>query len=279
MRSILDEEICNKAAKLLVEGLTIGTFIRGVCGLWADGRQPAGIDAIYRIKGEKRTGRPIGATLYSSEFVEMLDPDMISPSVREAALNPHTLAARLGSICFIRAPIKPSLVDSLPDLLVSRTYNGIYWVQNWLPEGCRSTETWLKVLRRMSIRLPVATSMNVSGQPEIAIPEEGLQFCETYNVPMFLADLDDPGRAHGSFPIIQIDKNGFSLIREGHFPARLFKFLLHGWEIDLSNYLPAKFPLLDFVPANKQIFNQPAELRLSLIENMDGEDKTRHSKT
>jgi hypothetical protein len=269
MDSIRDRMMCDKAARLLGEGFPIGTFIRGVCGMWADGQQPAGIDAIYRIKGEKRSGRPIGTTLNSSEFVERLDPDMISPSVWDLVLDARQLATRLGSICFIRAPIRGAIGASLPELLVSRTDDGTYWIQNWLPEGCSSAVTWLESLRRVGIRLPVATSMNVSGNPEIAEPVEGLRFCEANGVPMFLADPEDPGRARGSFPIIQIDINGITLIREGHFPARLFKFLLQGWEIDLSNYLPAKYPLLDFASAEEHVFDQPAELRLNLIKTMD----------
>jgi tRNA A37 threonylcarbamoyladenosine synthetase subunit TsaC/SUA5/YrdC len=270
MDSIRDYEACNKAARLLREGFPIGTYIRGVCGLWADGQQQAALDTIYKIKGEKRNGRPIGATLTSAEFAVKLDPDLISPSVRDLVFNVHQLATRLGSICFIRAPIKSVVGASLPDRLISRTDDGTYWIQNWLPEGCYPAATWLESLHKMSIRLPVATSMNVSGNPEIVEPEEGRRFCEANGVPMFLADLGDPGRARGSFPIIHIDIKGITLIREGHFPAHLFRLLLHPWEIDLSNYQPAKYPLMDYSPAEEQTSGQPAELRVRLVETMDG---------
>jgi hypothetical protein len=270
MISIRDSEACNKAARLLSEGFPIGTYIRGVCGLWTDGQLPAGLDEIYRIKGEKRSGRPIGAIMTSSEFIRKLDGELIAPSARDLVMDDHRLATRLGSICFIRAPIRGIVGTSLPDRLVSRTEDGTYWIQNWLPEGCNPAATWLESMRRMNIRLPVATSMNVSGSPEIVEPEKGRQFCEENGVPMFLADTGDPGRAHGSFPIIQVDFKGIALIREGHFPARLFQSLLQGWEIDLSNYQQAKYPLVDFIRAEEEVFMQPAELRLRLIETMDG---------
>jgi hypothetical protein len=271
MYSIRDIEACNKAARLLSEGFPIGTYIRGVCGLWADGQLPSGLDAIHRIKGEKRSGRPVGTTMTSTEFVRGIDADHIAPSVRDLVMNDHQLASRLGSLCFIRAPIRNELGTSLPDRLVSRTEDGTYWIQNWLPEGCNPAAAWMESMRRMNIRLPVATSMNVSGSPEIVEPEKGRQFCEENGVPMFLADLEDPRLAHGSFPIIQLDMKGITLIREGHFPARLFQSLLQGWEIDISNYQSAKYPLMDLDRIEEQMSRQPAGLRMRLIETMDGE--------
>jgi hypothetical protein len=165
MFSIRDSEACNKAARLLSEGFTIGTYIRGVCGLWADGQLPSGLEEIYRIKGEKRSGRPIGAIMPSAEFVSILDEDQIAPPARDLFLNDNLLATRLGSICFIRAPITDIVGSSLPDRLVSRTDDGTCWIQNWLPEGCNPAANWLESMRSMNISLPVATSMNVEREP------------------------------------------------------------------------------------------------------------------
>jgi hypothetical protein len=271
MFSIRDSEACNKAARLLSEGFTIGTYIRGVCGLWADGQLPSGLEEIYRIKGEKRSGRPIGAIMPSAEFVSILDEDQIAPPARDLFLNDNLLATRLGSICFIRAPIRDIVGTSLPDRLVSRTDDGTYWIQNWLPEGCNPIVNWLESMSRMNISLPVATSMNLSGSHEIVEAELGRQFCEANGVPMFLSDPVNPGRVKGSFPIIQVDLKGITLIREGHFPARLFHLLLQDLDIDLSSYQPARYPLVDFARDEEQVLRQPAELRLRLIETLDGE--------
>jgi len=272
MNSIHDDEACNQAALLLKRGFPIGTYIRGVCGLWADGHQEKGLDALYRIKGEKRGSRPVGTTLTSEAFIEMLDPDMISPTVRGLMLNERELVSRLGSLCFIRAPIKKEVADSIPDRVFSKADDGTYWIQNWLPEGYSPAASWMDSIRDVGISLPVATSMNVSGDPEIVDQEKGREFCEENGVPMFLADPENPERAQGSFPILQVGYDGIRLIREGQFPGSLFQSLLSEWDIDLSNYRRAKFPLIDFQPANGEQTPDSAELRGRLLEVMDGWD-------
>jgi hypothetical protein len=40
----------------LRRGSAVGSFIRGVCGIWVDGDNPAGTQAAYRIKGEQDWG-------------------------------------------------------------------------------------------------------------------------------------------------------------------------------------------------------------------------------
>jgi hypothetical protein len=67
-----------------------------------------------------------------------------------------------------------------------------------------------------------------------------------------------------------VDKAGIHLIREGHFPGILFRYLLQEWEIDLSDYKPAKYPLVQ-IPEQLQsgaIAGEP--LRIALIEHLDG---------
>jgi tRNA A37 threonylcarbamoyladenosine synthetase subunit TsaC/SUA5/YrdC len=270
MTSIRDGDACKKAADLLRRGLPVGTYIRGVCGLWADGQREDGLDALYRIKGEKRARRPVGTALTSAVFIEKLDPDKISPSVRDLIMDDQELSERLGSMCFIRAPIKGVESESLPDRLVSISEDGTYWIQNWLPEGCSSISYWMETLGKMRVSLPVVTSMNVSGQPEIVSQEKGRQFCAAKGVPMFLGDPENPGRAHGSFPILQVDSEGITLVREGHFAAKTFQSLLSGWDIDLTSYQPAKFPLIDVPDIAGEVIDNPLELRRQLLTILDG---------
>lgn len=270
MASIRDATACNKAARLLAQGQPVATYIRGVCGLWADGESEPGLDAIYQIKGERRGGRPVGTTLPAAEFIEKLNPDDISSSLHGLMLNMDELARRLGSLCFIRAPIKDEVGESLPERLVSRSDDGTYWIQNWLPEGCRSARHWMESIGEQGISLPVATSMNVSGEPEIVDQEEGRKFARARGVPMFLADPDDPGRARGSFPILQVDSAGIKLLREGHFTAKLFQLLLSGWHIDLSHYQTAKYPVAELPQASAELGKEPSQLRRTLLEFLDG---------
>jgi len=270
MSSIWDRDACETAAALLKEGFPIGTYIRGVCGLWADGRSSTSLNAIYRIKGSRRGDRPLGTTLASTEFVKLLDADRIAPSVRALFLDARELANRLGSISFLRVPIWEEAGASLPSRLVSRAPDGSYWLQNWLPEGCQPARGWMEALRKESVDLPAVTSMNVSGKPELVDEETGLQFCQEHQVPLFLGDRKSPGRAKGSFPILQVGSEGIALIREGHFPARLFQSLLGDWEIDLSNYQSASFPPVDLPQEIEEAVESPKRLRLQLLEFLDG---------
>lgn len=270
MYSVRDKDSCTRAADLLRQGFPIGTYIRGVCGLWADGNSQEGLDALYRIKGERRGSRPVGTTLTAPAFIELPHPNKISDSAIELLLDEHKLVQRLGSLCFIRVPVREKVGGSLPDRLVSRSEDGTYWIQNWLPEGCAPAAAWMDSVRELGVTLPVATSMNVSGRPEIVDQEQGRQFCVVNHVPLFLADPENPGRVRGSFPIIQVDRAGIALIREGHFPAAVFQALLVGWNIDLSNYQRAKFPPVEVPQPAGVLGEEPSGLRRRLLRALDG---------
>ena len=128
----------------------------------------------------------------------------------------------------------------------------------------------MEALRKESVDLPAVTSMNVSGEPELVDGEAGLQFCKEHQVPLFLGDRNSPGRAKGSFPILQVGSKGIALIREGHFPARLFQSLLGDWEINLSDYQSASFPPVDLPQEIEEAAVSPKRLRLQLLEFLDG---------
>lgn len=272
-RSIRDEQACQEAADLLAEGFPIGTYQRGVCGLWADGRNPNALDAIYRIKGEDREGRPLGTILGAGKFARMIDGDRIRETVRGLMLVPDTLASRLGSMAFIRVPIPEHVGASLPDRLVSRGGNGGYWLQNWMPEGCRAVDVWVESIAARGIDTPAATSMNVSGEPEIAAPEEGEAFCRAHDIGMLLVDEGSPQRARGSFPILLADAGGLRVIREGHFPAELFTHMLPEWELDLSAYEFGNYPLVEVPEWVIGMDEVPERIRSRLLEYLDGPPK------
>ena len=146
-RSIRDLCACTNAARQIESGEVVGSYIRGVCGLWIDGASAKAIDLIDEIKGEKRAGRPFGTTLDGAEFARMLDPDQIVPSARTLFLDADQLRSRLGSLCFIRIPIRKQVGVELPPRLVSQTEDGTYWLQNWIPWGCRSSQLWMEALK------------------------------------------------------------------------------------------------------------------------------------
>jgi hypothetical protein len=200
----------------------------------------------------------------------MIDPDQIAPSARGLFLDADRLRSRLGSLCFIRIPIRKQVGTALPPRLVSQTDDGTYWLQNWIPSGCRSSELWMQALHRQNIEFPSATSMNVSGTPELVDQQAGTEFCETHGISIFLGDPESRNEVKGSFPILQVDNTGIRLIREGHFPGTLFRHVLQGWEIDLSDYKPAKYPLVQLPEALTSGAMAGDELRLALIEHLDG---------
>ena len=269
-KSIRDIRACTSAARQIDSGEVVGSYIRGVCGLWIDGASAKAVEFIDEIKGEKRAGRPFGTTLDGAEFARMIDPDQIAASTRGLFLDADQLRSRLGSLCFLRIPIRKQVGIELPPRLVSQTEDGTYWLQNWIPWGCHSSALWMEALQGQKIEFPSATSMNVSGNPELVEQEAGVAFCESQGISIFLGDPQSRYEVKGSFPILQVDKAGIRLIREGHFPGILFRYLLQEWEIDLSDYKPAKYPLVQ-IPEELQLGAIAGDpLRLALIERLDG---------
>jgi hypothetical protein len=267
--SIREQATCGRGAALLRQGSIVGSLIRGVCGIWVDGNNPAGIQTAYRIKGEQRGSRPFGVILDAEALAATIDPDRIAPSIRSLFLDPRELAARLGSICFIRYPIREELAETFAEALVSRS-DGVPWLQSWLPEGCGATEIWLRELTAIGVRRPVASSMNVSGQPELVDQREGLQFCLDHGIPLFLGDPQQTPAARGSFPILQVDHAGIKVLREGHFPATLFDVLLREWDVDRSHVQRGKYPLVSTHSEEAATSLHPHQLRLEMIARLDG---------
>jgi hypothetical protein len=270
LQSIRERDDCALAAEQVKRGEVVGSYIRGVCGLWVDGANAQAVDQIDQIKGEKRVGRPLGTTLDGPDFVRMIEPDQIAASARDLFLDLQQLRGRLGSLCFMRIPIRRQLAAKLPPRLVSQTDDETYWLQNWLPSGCRTTELWMETLRRQAIELPAATSMNESGEPELVEQEAGLEFCRSHGVSILLGDPNSKPQVKGSFPIVQVDRLGIKLLREGHFPSIIFKHLLRGWQIDLTSYQPAKYPLAQLPTEWLSGGMAGDQLRLALIEHLDG---------
>jgi len=269
-KSIRDPSACRNAARNIASGEVVGSYIRGVCGLWIDGPSAKAIDRIDEIKGEKRANRPFGTTLDAVEFAGMIDPDQIAVSARSLFLDADRLRSRIGSLCFIRIPIRKQVGTELSLRLVSQSEDETFWLQNWIPAGCRSSELWMEAMKEQNIEFPSATSMNVSGTPELVEQEAGIAFCEEHGISTFLGDPESRYEVKGSFPILQVDKAGIHLIREGHFPGQVFRYLLQEWEIDLSDFKPAKYPPVRIPEELEAGAVTGDSLRAALIEHLDG---------
>lgn len=269
-QSIRDLHACIEAARQVGNGEVVGSYIRGVCGLWIDGGSSEAIDRIDEIKGEKRANRPFGTTLDGAKFAQMIDPEQIALSAQSLFLDGDRLRSRLGSLCFIRIPIRKQMGSKLPSRLISQTEDGTYWLQNWIPWGSRSSALWTEALHGQNVQFPSATSMNVSGTPELVDQEAGVEFCKLHGISVFLGDPESRFEVKGSFPILQVDKTGIRLLREGHFPGILFRYLLQEWDIELSDYKPAKYPLVQIPQEWLSGALTGDSLRLALIQHLEG---------
>jgi tRNA A37 threonylcarbamoyladenosine synthetase subunit TsaC/SUA5/YrdC len=267
--SINNIEDSREAVRLIKAGYPVGSFVRAVCAIWVDAADPDAIKTIYRIKGERRVGRPMSTILPASDFVPLIDPAEVPPGLRDVLLDPAELEARFGSLGFIRVPIRQDAAASLPSSVLSRTPDGKYWLQNYIPSANDGIRLLLDEMRAQGVRLPAATSMNISGQPEIVEQEEGAAFCDSYSIPLFLGDPDDKAQVRGSFPIVGVDHTGVRLLREGQFPGYLVRYLL-GSEVDMSPAAQAKYPILRTHCERCAGRISPRQLHDEMISLLDG---------
>jgi hypothetical protein len=242
--SLRDPDDCRRAAQLMHEGSPVGVFGRSVASIWVDATNTAGVAAVYRIKGAKRTGMPLGMALAVDDLPRLIDPDLIAPELRPLLLDGSDLAARLSTLIWIRFPLRRVAVAALPECLMSNTPDGTRWGQGWITDLGDAHGVLLARLAENGIRLIAPTSMNVSGEPEIVDVEVGAEFCARHGIPLFLRDPDDARAVQGSYPIMEVNRDGVRLVREGHFPSYLLSRLLGGVPVQTEGHRPAKYPVL-----------------------------------
>ena len=158
----------RRAARFVADGLAIATYLDGVDTIWIDASNPAAVQKVEIIKGEKRSGMPLSTALESADLVPLLDRDRIPEPLRPIFLDPEELTARLGALAPLRLPVRRDVVHQLPTVLSTRTADGTYWLQNWIPNGHEAGTLLVRELKKAAVAFPGGTSMNVSGRPEIA---------------------------------------------------------------------------------------------------------------
>jgi tRNA A37 threonylcarbamoyladenosine synthetase subunit TsaC/SUA5/YrdC len=233
----------QRAARWAAQGYVIGTYLDGVDAIWVDAHHPDAAVKIQAIKGEKRQGKPLSTALEAADLVPLLDAERIPPALHGIFLDPAELDGRLGALSALRVPVQPAAARRLPDFMTSRSDEGVFWLQNWLPAGHEAGVLLVHELKKVGVDLPAVTSMNVSGRPEIADQEEALAFSQEHGVRMLLNDPHPKSGIRGSYPILAIGPDGVVLFREGHFPGELFRDLLDYDEIDFSQVKPARYPI------------------------------------
>lgn len=263
VKSLHDPEARLEAARIVKSGEPVGIYNRGVCAIWGDGNNYKFYKKVTTIKGEKRAKRPLATTLRTSDFIRLIDDAKIPPSLHSVLLDAGSLAERIGSLCFLRMPIKKEFALKFPDYIVSQNTKGQFEMQNWDAAGHSQTHSFIELLLEMGVTLPAVTSMNYTGSPEIVDQDEGIEFAKKAGIKLFLIDEKDPGVAKGSFTILGVGKNGLTVIRDGHVPGHVFPYLLEV-KVDTKTAIPAKFPQIAF-PDDFFIGDNPIELRKKVI--------------
>lgn len=241
--SLLSKKDRDQAASLVAKGQIAGIFNRGVCALWFDGGNLTAVKKIWAIKGEGRRGKPIALTLSLKELIPMIDLSKLPPDVQKFFSSPD-LKSKIGSLCFIRAPLKDSHFRLIPDHAKSFD-GGVCMIQNWDSHGHAPTEVFLKKVRQLGVAHPAVTSMNVTGQREIVNQQKGAQFCQDHGIPIFLKDPQAHPFHIGSYTIFTLGRNGIKLERDGNIPGKLFSKIF-GLPIDLKNAKKPNYPQLKF---------------------------------
>lgn len=222
--SIWDKSDRKTAANLLTQGELVGVFNRGVCALWFDGGNKAAIDKLLQVKGETRLGRPIALTLSLEEFIPMVDLKNLPRGLSDF-LSSSDLKSKIGSLCFIRAPLKKDFHRIIPDAAKSFDEQGVCMIQNWDSFGHNPVENFLSLAKKMGVVHPAVTSMNITGQIEIVDQKKAIKFCQKFKIPIFLKDQKARPDHIGSYTIFTFDQNGIKLERDGNIPAFLFKYI------------------------------------------------------
>ncbi len=242
--SVYQQEDREEAARLVAQGEVVGIFNRGVCALWFDGGSREAIKKLKRIKGDQRGDKAIALTLSLDEFITMIDLSKLPPKVRKF-LSSDDLKGKIGSLCFIRAPLKDTYHSLVPSQ--SKTFNkeGVCMIQNWDSHGHSQTEDFLKKLNSLGVKHPGVSSMNESDKAEIVDQIEAEKFCQDKEIPLFLKDVKAHPEHKGSYTIISLDQDGIRLQREGNIPSWIIEQIL---EVKLirDNTKKSKHPQLNF---------------------------------
>lgn len=265
--SIRESKARTKAAELVKNGYPVGIFNRGVCAIWGNGESKKFCDSVAQIKGELRKKKALAATFPTELLVQLIDSTMIPSKLHHIFLDANELSERIGSLCFVRVPVTYESAQKLPWSMVSKMKNGCYVIQNWDPAGHKPTELFIQELHSIGVKYPAVTSMNISGKPEIVDQDAGIQFARNANIPIFLKDELDTGRALGSYTIFNINRNGIELVRNGNIPWTLFHSLFGVNKIRNMRSKSPIHPQLDL--SGEALSNlSPKEARIAIISSI-----------
>src|SRR5215467_15623888 len=104
----------------MANGEVIGSFNRGVNAPWLNGQNRATVNTVQTIKGDQRQNKTLGLSLPLGEFTGLIDVENLAAPLRHVFKLPDALPGLLGSLCFVKAPLKANAETILPESTFSQ---------------------------------------------------------------------------------------------------------------------------------------------------------------
>ncbi|HET9174030.1 MAG TPA: hypothetical protein VFN56_01975 [Candidatus Saccharimonadales bacterium] len=193
--------------------------------------------------------QPVGWTVPFAHALDTVDMSLITDErMRRLLADPSELTGRIGALAFLRAIADKRVKHkrNIPDSIIPDEAGAM--VQIYTPTGNDSTH---KIVRRsMALGVePVMTSANVSHEKEIIDGERAIQFAhDAGGLAVYLQGRDTADTAvRGSYPILGVREDSFTLERAGCFGADIIARLL--FDVPFQPFTahgelpqPAKYP-------------------------------------
>lgn len=256
------------AAELMAAGRAVAIDNDAVWAIWGDSGSDNFAHEVRTIKG-RDPSRALGLTMPYHEFVPLIDFDRVHSSVIPLLEDPDRLTERLGAMAFIRVPGNALFVieKEVPDCVITYGQNDLPVLQNYDCKGKANINSLIEYAKELGVEYPAVSSLNSSGRPEITEPEDAIRFARDHNLPI-LADIRAVRKGTGSYPILEFNSNGVSLVREGNISGVLIKNLMHEYKISVPQTIrPAAYSPYNGSDNLELRELRGSELREALIEN------------
>lgn len=249
------------------KGIPAFAFINGgVNAIIGDASKP---EWIIAAKGIERKRKPMAMVMTTQQAHRYIDIPLIRPDLQPMFDDPEELAKYYAWLCFLRVPVRKDRIDELPSHTVSKNTDGNFYMQFWDPRGNKFTSKLMIQIQNSGIQFLGISSLNKSGSPELTSEEEGIQYCIERKIPVFLKGVNHEA-AKGSFTILDIDKDGIKVCREGNIPSKYLipESLLapHQPRVELPRFPQYEIPVKLFTSYKN---NQPL-LRKAMLAHLNG---------
>lgn len=204
---ILPSDRTETIAQLICGGLVVldNVVVHAIAG---NANNPVQ-EQIRQVKGEKRgQTQPVGCTMpFDTPFLRGIfsTDNILDPRIQGLYRDPAEQTRWFGGVAFLRGAINED-VDHVPTSMISQQPNGLRsqrLLQVYAPvEGTAMDRILKSVVHKGG--LPIMTSANISGLPEIVDREQGRQFAQSHNLPYVTAAINgrQPQRPRGSYPAV-----------------------------------------------------------------------------